>query len=699
MQTRAGLSGSNSRWLLTVLVLLLVGGLYGYKITLLERLASQFEDYKYAVTNRFSARLPRDDVVIVAIEEQSINKLGRWPWSRQQLAALLGKLNQAQLVALDIVFSEPSNAAEDQSLTRQIRLNGNVILGNFLRQEATQSTTDAVLEQLDECAFHDFDVRDATIGVKDFPYAETNLLQFSRAAMSCGVFTVEPDPDGLFRHYPLAYIHKGLLLPSLSVQMLRFASNDAGKLTLDKAGIAEFSMADLTILDSNYFRINFYDDNDISQVSALSVLQGDVQPAWFAGKKVILGITEIGVYDLRPTPVNVVTPGVQIHYTALNNLLQGDYYRRSDLANLGILLLALSAVAGFSKLQRIRWRGIGYLGIVGGVPALSVLFAVITYTWLSDFYILLGTLLLILSLEGLAYIRSDRQARQIRRAFASYVSPEVVNEILADPAAMQLGGKERVVTVMFADIRNFTAISETMNPQSLVVMLNQVFTKLTNIVLEEHGLLDKYIGDAMMVIFNAPVLLKDHARHACLSALRMKAGLDGINQYLASQQMPSIRIGVGINTGVAVVGNMGSDVRFSYTAIGDSVNLSSRLEGLSKYFHAPVVVSEQTMQSVADKQGLLFRPLDRIRVKGRVEPICIYELLEDSPHNQKIASRFATALVCCDERDFVGALAVFTEIVERQGDTVSAMYAERMREYIARPPAADWDGVFTMQGK
>ena len=287
----------------------------------------------------------------------------------------------------------------------------------------------------------------------------------------------------------------------------------------------------------------------------------------------------------------------------------------------------------------------------------------------------------------------EKRGRYLKKAFSSYVSAELVDEIVKNPDLLKLGGEKREISILFSDIRGFTTLSESLSPEELVRLLNEYLAPMTRIVMEERGTLDKFIGDAVMAIYNAPLTVAGHAGHACRSALKMLDRLGELNAEFAKRGLPRIDIGIGINTGQAVVGNMGADMRFDYTAIGDNVNLASRLEGLNKYYGTHILVSESTR---AQAEGFGFREVDLVRVKGKNEPVSVYELLNE-PGEPEPA--FVRALALYRAQEFARAEADFAVIAAAAGDQLSKLYLERCRQFMASPPGAGWDGVYVAKSK
>jgi adenylate cyclase len=283
----------------------------------------------------------------------------------------------------------------------------------------------------------------------------------------------------------------------------------------------------------------------------------------------------------------------------------------------------------------------------------------------------------------------------MKKAFSNYVSADLVAQIMKNPDSLKLGGEKRVISILFSDIRGFTSLSEKLSPENLVQVLNEYLNPMTLIVLEEKGTLDKYIGDAVMAIYNAPLDVADHADHACRSALKMIEKLAELNQSFIERAIQTIDIGIGINTGDAVVGNMGAAIRFDYTAIGDNVNLASRLEGLNKMYGTHIIVSEST--KLLAGSDLSFREIDLVAVKGKQQPIPIYELM--IVDDDALRCAFGDALSLYRDRDFTAALRKFDTLCTQKQDHVSHLYAARCREFIALPPATEWDGVFVAKTK
>jgi len=662
-----------------------------------QKLLSDIEDLKFSIRNNTIQIKDNETVVVVAVDEPSVNKMGRWPWDRKVIAELLEKLNQASIVGLDMVFSEKSNRASDKKLVSVIGENENIILGYFLRDQATEETSEATWSQLEDYAYHSFQTKGKKIQLDDWLYAEVNLPDISKAALSAGFFSTKPDADGIYRHYPLASLHKGLVLPPLAIQILRYYWNKDARIIFDEDGINNFRLGEVEVKNSSNIRLNF--DTQINQVSAYDVYSGKIQVDYFKDKIVLVGMTEIGIFDLRPIPVNPVAPGVYQHYTAVKNLLTNNFIKSSFNTDLVFITLSLIIVFFASCLKSYHIR----LSIYSAYILLVLLVSYITFiafnVWLHEAYYILAILMSIILYESEAFMRTESDARHVKKAFSSYVSKELVGEIIAGHEKLKLGGDEKIITTLFTDVRNFTTISESLTPTRLVSLLNRMFDPFTKIVLNNKGMLDKYIGDAMMVIFNAPLDVDNHEERACLSALQMIDKQQLISKELNAEGFPDINIGIGINTGNAIVGNMGSTVRFGYTAIGDSVNLAARLEGLNKGYGTEIIVSEFTIERLPENTQIRNRKLDKIRVKGKNDPVTIYEIFTTDDIKNKFVEKFESALNDYFAGNFIKAANIFSSVEEDFQDKTSKMFMLRCQEYHKSPPAEDWGGIHDMKTK
>lgn len=682
--------------LLSFILIFAVGcaGLY-FQPKFIEKFSLGIEDLKFQVRSSLG-KAPKPDkrLVIVTVDEPSVNKIGRWLWPRDVISKLFSNLNQATVVGLDIVFSEKSEPEKDALLAESIYNNQNVILGFFFRDAATEETTEDDVDILENCAYLNYELLGKSVGIKEFPYAEVNIPEIGEAGLTCASFSTEPGVDGLYREYPLAYIHKGYIFPPLAVQMMRFALNKDVELKLDDNGVNSFKINDVSLKKQNYFRLNYYDN--VEYISAYKVINGEVPQEYFKDKIVIVGVTEVGIYDMRPTPIDSVTPGVSLHYVALSNLLNNEFLTTSKIYDYISMFIIMIAVVAINLLRKQHQRLLLYFAASAAAVAASYSMFIFGNFWQHEFYTMAPTVLLIGTLESFAFFTVERKAKEVKKAFGSYVSPELVEQIQKDPDKLKLGGEERYISIMFSDIRGFTTLSEKLTAPELVAMLNKIHDPMTKVVLGNKGMLDKYIGDAMMALFNTPLDLPNHGDMVVKTALELIRTLHQVNERFTAEGLPNVDVGVGVNTGPAVCGNMGSTVRFEYTAIGDSVNLASRLEGLCKAYKTRIVISEYT--KAACTEPFLMRQLDSVKVKGKVKPVAIFEVMEDTEENRHIAEEFEKGLQLYFHRKFEEALAIFDRL-EQAGDPTSAVFTERCREYMNDGPDENWDGTYTMKTK
>lgn len=671
-----------------------------------------------ALDAMFSLRapaVPPKDVVIVAVDEKSVNELGRWPWTRVKTAGIFKNLKSAKAVAVDIVYSEAENKEADEALAKAVKDAGNVVLGFFFRDDSTKAHGEAELGQIRRSKIglirtvgaDDGQAGSQTLPVVEFGGVETNIPRIGAAAAGLGVFNIIPQEDGTYRVSNLVYLYEGDLYPTLPVSALKKFYDGDIILYTAPYGIDSLEINDKTIpLDEEgAFQLNFYGPGgSFKTYSAVDVINGKVSPDTFKDKLVFVGVTEKGIYDIRPTPVDALFPGVEILATVAGNVIDNRFLIHDtrvvifDFAMIVIMAVVLSVIIAFVSSTFLSLLIFG--GLIVGLVFLDFhLFA--SYNIRPGVvYPILSLCLTYISTEAFRTIVVEKKSRFLKKAFSTYVSPQLVAEISKNPDSLKLGGEKREISVLFSDIRGFTTLSERLTPVELVALLNEYLNPMTGIVLDEEGTLDKYIGDAIMAVFNAPVAIANHPRKACSTAVRMIDGLNKLNEGWRAKGIPSLDIGVGINTGEAVVGNMGAELRFDYTAIGDTVNLASRLESLNKFYGTHIIVSEFTYNYVKD--DFLFREIDFVRVKGKLKPIVIYELAGKKDDQSAVAfvSDFSAALGVYKARRFEDARKALEAILQgHPNDGPSKLYIQRCSDYMASAPPQDWDGVYVAKTK
>lgn len=671
-------------------------------VTFLHNVDLKMKDLRLLVRGHLT---PPESVVIVAIDNISVKEIGRWPWSREIFGDLITGIAGygAKVTALDVVFSESQSYVSDAALAESIALSGNVIAGHFFRDEMHPIDPE-VLAQIQSSRISQLQIEPGITSVPFIEYAnfDANIAAIGQGALAYGFFNVISDTDGLFRQLPLLMLYNGNVYPSMVLQALQHFTQESARVTIDKSGAGAIHLGKY-LLPSNRqgeLSVNYYGPGGtIKTYSAADILKKRLSKNELQGKLVFVGFTEMGIYDVRPTPFDPILPGVEIHATAAANTLEQRFTVHNsstivlERALLLVLPLGLALLLGLAPSTPI-----GFLIGAGS----GVLFVTANYLLFSTFLLDVSLLSPLMALGGTTIgseiYRSlvvERKGRHMKRAFSSYVSEDLVAQIMKNPDSLKLGGEKREISILFSDIRGFTTLSEQMSPEELVQVLNEYLNPMTQIVLEEKGTLDKYIGDAIMAIYNAPLDLAGHAGHACRSARKMMTKLEELNRSFTGRGIQNIDIGIGINTGDAVVGNMGAAMRFDYTAIGDNVNLASRLEGLNKLYGTHIIVSETT--KIQAGEGFTFREIDLVAVKGKVLPVPIYELMPDDDNSLCVS--FATALRLFRNRDFTAALNIFKELSSVYQDQVSALYADRCNDFIIVPPPPEWDGVFVAKIK
>ena len=695
------------------------------------------------------------ETIIVTIDEKSLSELGRWPWPRTVMAKLVDQLKAygAKTVGFDIIFAEPDEnsslkaiselskdvqkmkvpdkrigvllenrrrtADTDAALARSVGRAKNVTLGYFFH---TSSRDVAHLTEKEIAAdaalvagskyqmIQSSKTTDEDAFIKAYS-AVANLKPLSKAAENCGYFNAFPDSDGVIRWAPLVIRFQDNYYSPLSISMLT-QYLDWPALTLK---IAEFGVESV-ILDkyqiptdeAGRLLINYLGPaKTFPHYSITDVIHKRLSPNLFKNKMVIVGATAVGIYDLRVTPFSAVYPGVEIHATVIDNILHQNFLVHSGWTKFidvcAIILLGL--LVGITVPRAKAAQGILLILILLGLFTLmnGYIFAHFNI-WLNLIYPTLTMMTIYLGITIYRYMTEEKEKKKIRGAFQYYLTSSVINEMLKDPSKLKLGGDKKNLTVLFSDIRGFTSFSETMTPEQLVHLLNEYLTAMTDIVFKYDGLLDKYMGDAIMAVYGAPLDQPDHALRACRTALDMMKELKKLQKKWAEEGQPILDIGIGISSGDMVVGNMGSQMRFDYTVMGDSVNLGSRLESINKEYGTNIIISEYTYEAVKDV--LLCRELDSVRVKGKNLPVKIYELLgekkdtTDTEEYAELIRRFNEALEKYKQAHWDEAIVSCHQVLEiRPDDPPSCLYIRRCEDLKENPPPIPWDGAFTMTKK
>lgn len=684
-------------------------------------------------------------VTVVDIDEESIRRSGQWPWPRTDLAALTRRLSDAgaQVVAFDIVFSEADRTSPEAVAKRYAQsalapsLQGlpshdsllassfgtvPVVVGHFFLGPGEDGS--------DVEPRANFTIA-GTLPSRDVPTyggAILPLPQIAQAAAGMGFVTLQGDDDGIVRRVPMVAIQGNKPVPGLALEAVRVAlgvgspnllASDGTGETLSSPGAAvaiRLGSAQVPLTDAGEMWVHFPASLKSKTLPAWRVMSDDMTgadlKAAVGGKIVFVGGSAEGLQDLVATPLAQSIAGVSVHAAATEQILAGHYLVRPDWA--GALEGWMAVLVG-ACLALILPR---LSAVLGALAALSMVTASVTGSWLAftQAGYLLGPLVPVLSILAVyavqtvaAFYREERQRRFIHAAFDRYLSPELVRQIAADPGKLELGGEERDMSVMMCDIRGFSRIAEHYSPREVIEFLIAFLTPMSAILLAHRATLDKYIGDAILAFWNAPLDDPDHPVHAAQAALAMVEGTRALNAAMLQQEtIPwpgQVEIGIGLNTGLCCVGNMGSRERLSYTLIGDTVNVASRLEGLTKLYGVPVIMGEALVLRLSD---FAVMELDRVRVVGREAPMSIYALLGDeglrvSKDFSEMTALHSTMLEAYRAQDWPKAMAAleFTEPhFAHFGITrLGTLFAERIASLAENPPGESWDGIYQATAK
>jgi len=660
---------------------------------------------------------PGREIVILKIDEESMDleELGRWPWPREKLAELINMLTEwgVSVIGIDIIFAEKESSPYDAQLGEAIAESGSVVLGYFfltseeekrgIQEIQTKEDTKPVLPQA-------FNVVQFIPGrANEFPfweghYLRSNIPMISEKAKGLGFMNVIPDPDGTVRWAPLVMRFQDEYYPSLALQALReYLGNPTLSLKVAGDGVERLQLGDAFIPtdERGQFLVNYRGWRSIFPSYSISkIITGEVPKENFKDKIVLIGATAIGIYDARATPFGQEVPGVEIHATVIDNILHRDFILRNiwiRAINIpAIILMALIPAVLITRLSPLKGASIS-MGFLLIYMAINWYLLVDQRMWMNLVYPVLAFFGVFVAVTIYQYFTEEREKRKIRSAFQYFVSPGVVNEILKDPGKLRLGGERKELTVLFSDIREFTHLSETLPPDTLTKMLNLFLTPMTDIVFKYQGTLDKYMGDAIMAFFGAPLEQKDHAEKACHTALDMVEALKDLQKSWEIDGVPEISMGIGINTGPMSVGNMGSDVLFDYTVVGDHVNLGSRLENLNREYGTKIIISEYTHRYLKDT--FISRELDIVRVKGRTEPVRIFELLgREEPFHEwsTFKELFENGLWAYRAQRWDEGIGEFEKALKiRPDDGPAKLYLQRCMLLQRNGSPPKWDGIQT----
>ncbi|MBX9821933.1 CHASE2 domain-containing protein [Afipia birgiae] len=725
-----------ARLLCLLLLIAMLGVRVADPIPLEELRVRTFDGYQILKPRETTQR----PVVIIDIDEKSLAKFGQWPWPRTRVADLVQRLTDlgAAAIAFDIVFAEqdrlsPAIAADafrdlDEESKAKLRAlpSNDQVLADVLRKSPSILGESGLPKFVPQPELKLPLTGLATLGgdprpfLLQFPGLLRNVPVLEEAAPGRGLFTIRTERDGIVRRVPMIMLAQGELMPSLTFEMLRIVTkSDTILVKSDEAGVKSVAVPGFEVpTDRNgQLWVHFAKHDAARYVSAADVLDGKVGPDRISRKLILIGTSAVGLLDVKTTPLDPVMPGVEVHAQVLESALTRSVLSQPNYAVGAELLAAILFGIAIIWLAPILSA---IMLLLFGAVIVSIMVATSWYFFaehrlLLDFtFPLIASTAIYLVLVFSSYFREQAQRRRIRSAFGQYLSPALVEQLAQSPEKLVLGGEERDMTIMFSDVRGFTTISESFksDPQGLTSLMNRFLTPLTNAILDRKGTIDKYMGDAIMAFWNAPLSDQEHQVNACNAALDMIDRIEALNVERereaneAGKPFIPMKVGIGLNTGTCVVGNMGSNLRFDYSVLGDSVNLASRLEGQSKSYGVPIIAGSATALAAKDKFAII--EIDFITVKGKKEPEVIYAIVgrEDVAKSgpfQRLRNLSIEMLACYRSRDWDGALAAIAKgRIADEAKSFSAfydLYSERIDAFRKTPPPEDWNGVIALTTK
>lgn len=696
----------------------------------------------FAYDARLTMTMPNsldERIVIVDIDEKSLKQEGHWPWSRNKLAHLVDRLfddYQVKVLGVDAVFAEPDlssglqgmqaiqnqHFSQDQALRAAIdklspsldydglfanSLKGRkVVLGYVFLQDGMAGETGSLPAPVGSTSVF----KEQPLAFMQAKGYTGNLAALQAQAYAVGHFNASPDQDGVSRRLPMLVQYRDQLYESFSSAVARAAGADLAPSNSPTIALTD---ADWLQIGSNRIPVNGEmaalipyrgAQGSFRYVSATEVLAGKLAKSALAGKVVLLGTTAAGLMDLRATPMQNVYPGVEVHANMVAGILAGQVKQNpayvQGLEFMLLLLIGLSLALSLPRLSPSQATAMTVLG-------LTAILGVNLFAWQVGKLVLpLASLLVLVTalyFFNMAYgfFFESRLKRQLGKLFGQYIPPLLVDEMAKNPHSYSLESQSREMTVLFSDVRDFTSIAEGLEPAQLSRLMHEFLSPMTQAIHQHRGTIDKYMGDAIMAFWGAPMADSQHAKHAAQAALAMTAALARLQTDFTAKGWPLMRIGIGLSSGDMVVGNMGSSFRMAYTVLGDAVNLGSRLEGLSKYYGVGIIVSEDTKRQAPD---FVYRELDRVRVKGRDKPLTIYELMGEYAEVGSLAlaalQQYHLALAAYRNQDWPQAQSLFGELQQAEPQRqLYTLYLERIAYFTSNPPGANWDGLVNFSEK
>ena len=729
---------------LPLLFLFLSTGLHVIEPTFVEQLRHRvFDEYQRLKPREYSNDIP---VRILDIDDESLSRIGQWPWPRDVMAEIVARLNElgASAVVFDMVFSQPDRLSpkslmnmlpnrpefeearkgllkipDNDELFAQTVDGAYVVTGFAMTGGETTEAPPAI-----KAGF-------AENGDRAAPYlpayagAMKVLSKIENKVAGNGALNAIPESDGVYRRIPMFMTLNDKIYPSLVAESLRVAQDAStfiiqavgasGEEGFGETGLVSFKVGGVKVpTDENgQIWVRFTGDIPERYVPAWKLLAGKAAVEKLEGHIVLIGTSAAALKDLRATPLDPAAAGVSLHAEALETILTGNFLNRPDFAHglevVASFLLGLLLIWLLPKWGSVWCAVLTLVAIIGVVSGAWYAFDV--YNWLLDpIYFSVVILVIYLTQSLLIFLATEAERSRVRGAFGMYLSPALVEQLASDPEQLKLGGEMKDISIMFCDVRGFTSISELYDPEGLTQLINKFLTPMTQVIMDRMGTIDKYMGDCIMAFWNAPVDVPTHVAEACNSALTMFEKLEELNLELEQEAKSNkreflpLKIGIGLNTGSCCVGNMGSNQRFDYSILGDDVNLCSRLEGQSKGYGVDIVISETTKIAAPEFATI---ELDLIQVKGKTVPVRIFALLGDA---QVLASEWfkdmsavhAELISEYRQQNWGNAKALIVKARASAGDKFDGLYdlfSSRILEYESNPPGSEWDGVFIATDK
>ncbi|MBI4684947.1 MAG: adenylate/guanylate cyclase domain-containing protein [Nitrospirae bacterium] len=661
-------------------------------IVYLPGLINMFELKAFDLFSRFlNPARASGDIVIVQVDQQSIDNLSKeginWPWPRQMYAPILEYMSEAEAVFIDILYTEPSSYGEndDTTFADAIKKTSNVYLALFLTSKKRKMSRE------DEKFIKEIAIKEAVKPGLTFNSAVTPIDIIKSSIKGAGNVTIPPDEDGVYRKVPLIFQMGNFTLPHFVLNHLLQKGTVTirdNRIYTNETGIPLYHGKMLL----RYYREN----NPFPLISAVDVLKSYLdsnsskEPAikknYFKGKKVFIGLTAAGLYDLKPTSISSISTGVLIHAITLDNILNKGFLRPVSSIYAILFMLFICIFISYAVLRQYSI----YMNLSIFFVAFAVTLSIPAVLFRNAFYIHILPLSLSLVISFLtatvySYATEGKERRFVRRAFSQYMDETIVDYILKNPDVIKPGGKRKRVTVFFTDIAGFTTIAEKVTVEQAAKILHTVLNELTEVIIRNRGVIDKYIGDAIMAFWGAPLDTERDEINACYAALQCIDSLHVINRGFKADGLPEINMRIGIHAGDAIVGNLGSDRLFDYTVVGDTVNLASRLESVNKVFRTRIIISEDVQHRI---NSLFFtRELGQIEVKGKTKPVKIFELIAENDkigqNEKEVVTSFHEGMGLFNQHRWQEALDIFSNLLKNNPDDGPLEFYKKRCEHLA----------------